>query len=157
MNPEAEKRKLSTSDVLGLSTELLASNHGVKLRLGGYSMYPSLKPGDIATIEQSPFKTLAPGDVITFKRQGRWIAHRLIKKETVQGETILHTKGDSCLKMDETVTAESYAGKIISIERNAKQFNMNIPYGKAIARNHYIYSLLFYVLVKVRRVLRFEY
>jgi signal peptidase I len=149
MNPEEEHRKLSQEQVYELSTELLASKHSVKLRLGGFSMYPSLKPGDVATIEQCPLTALKPGDVIAFKVQNRWIAHRLIKKEEAEGIIILHTRGDSCLNMDKPIKADSYAGKIISIERNNNEFTLSSFYGKTIAVNQF-YNLFFYILVKLK-------
>jgi signal peptidase I len=96
---------------------LLAGGTSLRLSAYGYSMYPSLKPGTIVTIE--PVKTgdkLSPGEIIAWKREDLFIIHRLVKI-VGSGDTIQYvTRGDSCLYPDLPINKEQIAGRVISAE-----------------------------------------
>lgn len=124
----------SHETLLDLSGDLLETQYGIKLRVGGYSMFPFLKPGDIAVIHKTPISDLSIGDVLVFKRSKGWIAHRLLKKTISNNSTELITKGDSCLKRDEIIREEMYVGKVVSFSRKEKMIDIN-------RKGRYLYSL----------------
>ncbi len=111
-------------DLLDLTDELLNSNQFVKVKLGGYSMYPFIKAGDIALIKKCKLDELNIGDIIVFKLNNKWIAHRLIKVISENGDKILITKGDSELKNDKPITEKEFTGKIVSITHKNREIDL---------------------------------
>ncbi len=89
----------------------------------GFSMLPSLWPGDILLIEQTGFADLQPGDLVLYSSEGRFVVHRILKKE----EQAVITRGDARTECDDPVPAASVHGRVASIERGAFRF---VPRGK---------------------------
>lgn len=104
-----------------LAGSLLAGDHQLKLKVGGFSMFPFLRAGDVITIQKCSVEDVSRGDIIVFRKANKWVAHRLINAESSGSETILITRGDSCKKYDAPVTSESFVGKVISYSRNGKE------------------------------------
>jgi len=109
------------TELYDLTDELLASNQNIKLRVGGGSMYPFLKNGDIVTFSKCKAAELKIGDVVIFKSSAKWIAHRLIKTGTQAGKIILITKGDTCKHKDPPFTEDDLVGKVIVFSRNGNE------------------------------------
>lgn len=139
MKDKATEKNISGQRAQEIGSVLLESSFGLRLRVGGFSMYPFLKDGDIALIEKCSLDALKPGDVVVFKRAGKWIAHRLLKKIKLNGKTTLLAKGDSCLKTDPAVSGEMFAGRIVSAERKGKTILLN---------NQGLYSIIILKLSK---------
>ncbi len=100
-----------------LGFSLLSEGRILRIRAGGYSMYPSIKPG--TTILISPkenMKDIVPGDIIAWKRAHGFVVHRLIRTEQRGNEILYYTRGDSCRHEDSPVTGEQIAGKVIRTE-----------------------------------------
>lgn len=108
----------SNDDVKALSRDLLNSNSAVKLKLGGYSMWPNLLPEDIAIIEQVEPSSLKLGQVLVVEIENRWIAHRLVGKRTLDGNISLKTQGDSIIKADGPLSSVELIGVVNQVERN---------------------------------------
>ena len=123
---------MQTNELYELSGELLNSNQQVKLKVGGYSMFPFLKNGDIITLQKCKASDLKTGDVVGFKTGNKWIAHRLIKKSKVNNKLFLLTKGDTCRHKDPLFTEENYIGKVVSFSRKSKEFNLNNSFLKFV-------------------------
>lgn len=111
-----ELEVLGQEDVRNLGRSLLNDNATVKLRLGGYSMYPSLIPGDVAIIQKVESDKLKPGQVIVFEQRDRWIAHRIIRISREQS-LVIQTQGDSVPKKDNPIHENDILGAVIEIER----------------------------------------
>jgi ATP-binding cassette subfamily B protein len=109
------------NELYEMTDALLDSQQQVKLRVGGTSMFPFLKHGDIITISKCSISELRIGDVVVFKTDGKWIAHRLLKIILKNNKTFLLTKGDTCRFKDPLFAEEQYAGKVISFERKLKE------------------------------------
>ena len=100
---------------------LLAEGKRVKLKAGGYSMYPFLKPKDYLVVENTPFATICLGDIVVFKRESRFIGHRVVDIREINNQPFLITCGDSCLKYDEPISKDLYLGKVIAFVREEKK------------------------------------
>jgi ATP-binding cassette, subfamily B, bacterial len=114
-----EPEKLYT-EIFGFTDELLKSNTDVRLRVGGYSMYPVLKPGDIIQIHRVSSETLIAGDIIVYKSEKKWIAHRIQKIEEVSGQRTFYTRGDSCKTYDARINEGDIIGKVTGFSRKKR-------------------------------------
>src|SRR3989442_10835380 len=83
----------------------------LRLRVSGFSMLPSIWPGDIACV--SRVVAYQPGDVVLFSRKGRLFIHRVV--ETSGGAVV--TRGDSMLDADPPVAVSDVLGRVEGIAR----------------------------------------
>lgn len=135
-----------TGELYQLTGDLLADNHQVKLKVGGYSMFPFLRDGDIITLQKCDVSEIAPGDIIVFRSGKKWIAHRLIRIDNESGQTFLHCRGDTCKNYDTPFTPDSLVGKVVSFSRKGKEKNLASPVNKGKMRNSLQSSGLFHSL-----------
>jgi signal peptidase I len=140
---------LNKNNILEIGWSLLEQGKSIKIRVNGTSMYPFLQNDDLVEIEKTDLEDLEIGDIVVFKNQDRWLAHRLIKKQISEGETKLITKGDSCLKFDETFGKELYVGKITNFERENKSYSLNDSsfktFTKRIINSNGLMNYVFYI------------
>ena len=140
-----------TSSELGL--DLLNSKNEITLRLNGYSMFPFLKAGDIGTIKKRSIESLKIGDVIVFKSENSWIAHRLIRKELLKDGYILLAKGDAQKRADKPLSTDDYIGKLTSFNRNGTVINVEGKFrstvGVLISKTSTLNTLLFVINRKI--------
>ena len=61
-----------------LSGELLSLGFGVRFRAPGTSMHPTIRHGDLITVEPFAPANLKRGDIILYRLQNGFIAHRLV-------------------------------------------------------------------------------
>jgi phage repressor protein C with HTH and peptisase S24 domain len=59
-----------------LAVEVLQKTGVLRLTAFGYSMLPTLFPGDILTVKAELLPAIQTGDVVLFTRQGRFFIHR---------------------------------------------------------------------------------
>src|SRR3989475_3669499 len=83
----------------------------LRLRVSGFSMLPSIWPGDIACV--SRVAAYRPGDVVLFSRKGRLFVHRVVE---MSGGAVV-TRGDSMLDVDPPVALSDVLGRVEAIER----------------------------------------
>jgi ATP-binding cassette, subfamily B, bacterial len=129
------------SELYNISDELLNSDRQVRLRVGGYSMYPFLRNGDIITISKCSLDELKKGDIIVFKSGNRWIAHRLLIIKSSENKNSLVSKGDTCRRKDPVISEENFIGKVISYSRKGKE--SSIENKKAEKKNRLLINLSF--------------
>jgi signal peptidase I len=96
---------------------LLNEGKSIKLRADGFSMYPSIRPGSVICIEpvEKP-AYLHRGEIIAWKRDSGFVAHRLVRKFDKEGQAHFVTRGDCNLHEDKPFTADIIAGKVIRVE-----------------------------------------
>ena len=87
----------------------------LRLRVSGFSMLPSIWPGDIAYV--SRVVAYRPGDVVLFSRKGRLFVHRVV--EMLGGAVV--TRGDSILDRDPPVALNDVLGRMESIKRRGSR------------------------------------
>ncbi len=60
-----------------LVSEAVRAVGRVRLRVSGTSMVPSMRPGDLITVERAGTAEIAPGEIVVFARAGRLVVHRV--------------------------------------------------------------------------------
>jgi hypothetical protein len=98
-----------------LAVEVLRKTGTLRLSAFGYSMLPTLYPGDILTIKRETLGAIQAGNVVLYERDGRFFIHRNLRSVQRSSETALVTRGDSMPHPDEPVVASELLGKVISI------------------------------------------
>lgn len=87
--------------------------------IGSNSMIPIFSKGDAVLIEKTPqeeIKKLEVGDIIAYYHNNLMIVHRITKIETIEGKTIITTKGDNNPTEDAwTVNERDIYGKVITV------------------------------------------
>jgi ATP-binding cassette subfamily B protein len=118
------KSDILISELYGFTCDLLESNQDVAVEVGGYSMYPSLKPGDLIKIRRFKKDQLEIGDIIVFNKGNKWIAHRIRKVFFDNGKKFFITKGDSCVKEDLPVNELNVIAKVVEFSRKGERFDI---------------------------------
>ncbi len=99
-----------------LAAEVLRSSGRLRLQVSGWSMLPSIWPGDTLHVEQVEFSEMAEGEIILFRRERRLFAHRIVKSESSD----IVTRGDSMAAPDSPIEKHEIIGRVASIVRNGK-------------------------------------
>ncbi len=149
-------RVFDQNELREVGKQLLSDGASVRLRLSGYSMFPFLRPHDIAIIEPIDASELKRGDVIVFCSEGRWIAHRLVGMNRQNGQRTLTAQGDSISKPDALIGEESLLGVIYKVERNGAVKTLDGPwtntYKFLIIRLRPWLNIGFGLLLKIRNI-----
>jgi hypothetical protein len=122
---DSEQVTLNQSEAKNVGRDLLNRKAAIKMRLGGYSMYPNLLPDDIATIEHIEPASLKLGQVIVVEIENRWIAHRLIWIAHRDGQVLIRTQGDSVYKVDDVITSKQLIGVVSVVHRKGEELKLN--------------------------------
>src|SRR5690554_5795003 len=90
----------------------------VDIPSSGYSMFPSIRPGDVCQFSPIDRKQLLIGDVLLYiNEEGKLIGHRLIRLTDSEAGLILECKGDTNNDPDIVVTYDRVLGKLVPIRR----------------------------------------
>jgi hypothetical protein len=100
-----------------LAAEVLRTAGKFRLAAFGYSMLPTLWPGEILTIQAQTLEQVQPSEVVLFSREGRFFIHRVVRKVKTGPEARLITRGDALPAVDATVFPIEFLGKIVSVRR----------------------------------------
>jgi signal peptidase len=99
-----------------LVSEAVHASGEVRLRLTGFSMLPTVWPGDIVTVKRCELADLRPGQVVLYRAKGSLVAHRVVR--TSSDHLIAH--GDSVPRCDPPVYATAVIGYVASILRGQR-------------------------------------
>ncbi|MFA6581627.1 MAG: signal peptidase I [Paludibacter sp.] len=108
------------NQLLDFAVALLDDNHSLSIRMQGYSMYPTLRIGDIGQVEKCSPDDLRIGDIVVFKSNNKLIAHRLINIINRDGIQLFITNGDKNYHKDPPFTSEALVGKLSSFKRKGR-------------------------------------
>lgn len=108
--------------IFRVAASMLERGEPVSIIAGGYSMWPAIKPGDRIVIQPlTSDKQLAPGIVAALRRDGGFVAHRIITlKETPEGIWV-QTRGDSNATADPWVTIDGITGVVSEVVAGDKR------------------------------------
>lgn len=95
-----------------LSSELLAKGHGFRFQARGRSMLPAIEDGEILHVRPLREEKLKTGDIILFRVDEKFTAHRIVRK---QGERYV-TRGDSGIDVDVAITRDHVLGLVVAKE-----------------------------------------
>jgi len=99
-----------------LASETLRTSGRLRLRVTGWSMLPTIWPGDTLELERAKSDELSEGDIVLFSRDRRLFAHRLLKA----GGNGIVTHGDAMPRPDPLVAGSEVLGRVACIVRNGK-------------------------------------
>jgi len=119
-----------------LANGVLRSTGGLRLRVTGWSMLPTIWPGDLLVVEPTVDDFLE-GDIITFSSGSRFVAHRVVAKTSGPGNARVRTQGDAVRIPDSPVSGSDVLGKVSLIVRNGRTIsprrNLHFPERAAAA------------------------
>jgi hypothetical protein len=102
-----------------IASEVLRSSGKLRLCAMGWSMLPSVMPGDTLLIERAEGNAVCEGDVVLFECNGRFVAHRVVRRTDGNSGQLL-TRGDAALRADQPLGECELLGKVSHIVRDGK-------------------------------------
>lgn len=90
----------------------------------GWSMLPTIFPGDILTVERIDENQVHLGDVILATRDGRLCAHRVIARHDNCGHPTWLTRGDAMAVPDCPVQPRELLGRVAYVTRAGKRITL---------------------------------
>ena len=128
-----------------LSGELLSLGFGVRFRAPGTSMHPTIRHGDLITVEPFAPANLKRGDIILYRLQDSFVAHRIMNIEQRNGcDLTLILRGDASVTDDAPVNPEQVLGKVVCLERGHRSID---PYSLKVR----LWSMLYLWLARLKR------
>jgi hypothetical protein len=110
-----------------LATEVLQTSGKLTFQVTGWSMLPTIFPGDTLVVERCSADCTREGDIVLVSRDGRLLVHRLLEKTCESDRpSSIRTRGDSMPTIDPPVNAQQLLGKVSAIERNGKRLTPRI-------------------------------
>jgi len=103
-----------------LVTELLRAAGSVQLAAFGYSMLPTLWPGDVLNVQTRSYAQVEAGQIILFAREGRFFIHRVLQKTDTDAERFLITRGDALPGPDAPVQPDEVLGRVMTVRRKGR-------------------------------------
>jgi signal peptidase I len=100
-----------------LAGEVLRSSGTLRLQVMGWSMLPTVWPGDTLVIESANSNTVSEGDIVLFGRDRRLFAHRVVTKRSC-GDSRVVTRGDAMPGPDSPLSEDELLGRVSFIVRN---------------------------------------
>jgi hypothetical protein len=102
---------------IALAADTLASFGRLRLRLGGTSMLPALRPGDVVEFHALASCEARPGELVLFRRGGNLVVHRVLGC----GEQGLVTQGDALDSPDPLVAHAHVLGRAVALTRGGRE------------------------------------
>lgn len=123
-NPRPPKNELHR-----LGSDLLDEGMAVRIVASGYSMFPTLRPGDILEIVPvgGTGASLVTGEIVALKRDNDFVVHRFLGYFEKEGRHWLFTRGDSTLRADAPFADEALAGRVVTIRRGSRIIRNPLP------------------------------
>lgn len=106
-----------------LASETLRSSGTLRLGVSGWSMLPTLWPGDTLVVQRAGSDEIAEGDIVLFARDRRFFVHRVIRKD--RSALMVQTRGDALPRPDPPVSNRELLGRVVSVERNGEFLQPN--------------------------------
>jgi len=103
-----------------LAGEVLRSSGTLRLQVMGWSMLPSVWPGDTLVVESVNSNAVSIGDIVLFGRDRRLFAHRVVAKRSRSGDSQVVTRGDAMPGVDSPLSEDELLGRVSLIVRNGK-------------------------------------
>jgi len=113
---------------------LLRQGYGVRFCAKGWSMYPTIRDGEMITVEPAIPSRVKRGDILLRYNNRRVIAHRLVRiarrktllnPQTSIPGTFFILRGDALSACDESVDPGQVLGKVVSVERDGHLIDLD--------------------------------
>jgi len=106
----------STTLACSLASEVVRTFGGVRLRVFGTSMVPSILPGDLISVQRTDLSEISVGDIVLYWRDGSLFAHRVVARAGSHDDPRLVTRGDRLSYTDPLVSSFELLGRVTSIQ-----------------------------------------
>ena len=127
---ERDIHKLEHAEFAALSTELIENSGGLRVRAHGSSMLPTIRSGDILTVEKVDSNRLRIGDVVLIQNASSSVlAHRIIKRDGDRWTTC----GDALNMHDAPFSADQLIGIVRSFEHDGAERRFSRAKGRLMA------------------------
>ena len=103
-----------------LAGEVLRSFGGLRFKATGWSMLPSVWPGDTLVVERVSPDQVRVGDVVLVGRDGRLRAHRVVSVDEGCRSPRWITQGDANPAPDQPVSRDELLGRVAYLIRSWK-------------------------------------
>jgi len=103
-----------------LAGEVLRSSGTLRLQVMGWSMLPTVWPGDTLVVESADSNSVCKGDIVLFGRDRRLFAHRVVTKRGQPGDSRVVTRGDAMPAPDSPLAEDELLGKVSVIVRDGR-------------------------------------
>ena len=118
-------RKPPPTPVLEAALNLWEQAEGQHLiPITGCSMLPFIQDGDCLLVAHGP-TGVRRGDVVVFRRNGKLIAHRVLRICGDDAGTTFITKGDRVSHLDPAVTADEMVGRVLAVKRGERYMSLD--------------------------------
>ncbi len=125
----AGKNERTTSGERGQAiaciSQHLSRRGRVWLRVQGSSMWPWVRPGDVAILRKVLPREICCGDIVLFARNSRFIVHRIVERCTRDGRNFLVTKGDANPHADGVIAMLEILGRVECIYRDRRRIEFH--------------------------------
>jgi len=120
-NHTSDRMVLDGPQFAELAAEVLSRGAAVRFRAHGRSMFPTVRDGDVVTVQPVEPRALRVGDIAFHAAGGgRPVAHRLLARSGHGAGLSFRTCGDSDPGPGEVVGAEAVLGRVVAVERGGK-------------------------------------
>jgi hypothetical protein len=109
---------------LDLAAEVLRRFGEIRFVARGGSMIPSIYPGDLLTVRSQGIAEVPHGHIVLALREGRFWAHRVIRKWRQGDRFVLATRGDALPYEDPSLDESQVLGRVTSIIRFGKPVDL---------------------------------
>jgi hypothetical protein len=108
---------LTNADMLDALEQALRQEGRVTVPVSGVSMGARFAAVDGIVIEARAPERLRVGTIAVYRRDDRWIAHRVVRVFRKEAGPLCVTKGDGVSRLDRPVTREEYVGVVVAVQR----------------------------------------
>jgi len=103
-----------------LASEVLSSSGKLRLCVTGWSMLPSVWPGDTLLVESASAGQVSEGDIVLFGRDRRLFAHRVVARTRALDNPQIITRGDGMPQPDPPLADSELLGRVSHILRDGR-------------------------------------
>lgn len=126
---------MNESELIDFAESLMDDGKSLIIKMKGFSMYPTLRPGDLGYVERCGMEDIRVGDIIVFRNHKQLVAHRLMKLYHVDGQLRAESRGDNNREKDQVVISElNLFGKLVAYEHKGKKQDVDSPRMKRLER-----------------------
>jgi hypothetical protein len=124
-----------------VADSLLAAGFKLRFRAGGHSMGSALRDGERVTVAPVDARDVDVGDIVFCQTWRGPLAHRVQRiEQAAAGAVRFALRGDASFEDDRPVAASQLRGRVISVERNGRAFDLALR-GGALGRRIFVAAL----------------
>jgi signal peptidase I len=99
-----------------LTCEVLRLSGCLPFQVNGWSMFPTVWPGDTVFVEPVGGGDLSVGDIVLYEDGRQLVAHRVFKKINAPMGLVIQTRGDAVGAADTPVSVSHLLGRVSHIQ-----------------------------------------